>query len=607
MIAGKFLPLICFLTLVPRLAGFPLSMSSSKPMPAAPAVSPQAAYISSGQSMQFTATVAHGRHGVIWTVNTAGSSAPSGTIDPEGNFTAPTITENTTITVTATSAKHPSVSASATVFVIPPASVAATANPQVALYTISVPDGLSAFIQFSADTSYGLSTWSVAAPSGGGPVPILVAGMTGNTAYHMRAVFHPTGATNAVFTDSDHTFTTASYPAANLPGVTASAAHGQTPQPGVELLDLLSTNVGNKLNAVVTDLAGNVLWAYDPGSSIAPGTVPNPVKLLANGNFLVNFSSPTYDGQGSVIQEVDLTGHIVWQMTAAELNAVLATATCAGCNINVVGTHHDFAVLPNGHLVVLAATQQTISSNVVTGDVVIDLDQNHNPVWLWNEFDHLDVNRHPMSWPDWTHTNAVVYSPDDKALMISVRHQSWVIKINYMDGAGDGSILWKLGYQGDFNLLPGTTNAISPVDWFNAQHETNIIGATTAGTLDVLLFDNGDQRVLNTSGTLCGSTTTPCDSRVPILHLDESAKTVDITWIDKLAPLSSPFGGSARLLQNGNIEFDECAATLPPNNNAAIFEVTKTTPPVTVWSMQIAGQYAYRGIRIPSLYPGVQW
>jgi hypothetical protein len=27
----------------------------------------------------------------------------------------------------------------------------------------------------------------------------------------------------------------------------------------------------------------------------------------------------------------------------------------------------------------------------------------------------------------------------------------------------------------------------------------------------------------------------------------------------------------------------------------------------TVWQMDIQGQLAYRGYRIPSLYPGVQW
>ena len=165
----------------------------------------------------------------------------------------------------------------------------------------------------------------------------------------------------------------------------------------------------------------------------------------------------------------------------------------------------------------------------------------------------------------------------------------------------------ELGYQGDFALQSGVTNAVDPVDWFNAQHDANLISTTTSGQLDVLLFDNGNQRVLDSGGTLCGTGTTPGDSRVPILHLDETAKTADITWIDKLAPIFSFFGGSARLLKNGNVEFDECAATPLPNQNAAVFEVTKTIPPQSVCQMQVAGQYGYRIFRIPSMYPGVQW
>jgi hypothetical protein len=603
MMAGKSLFLVCFMLVV----GATPCFSSSDPTtaPATLAVSPQLAYIGSAQSMQFTATSA-----VTWSVSSATPDSSPGTIDAQGNFTAPTVTQNTIVTVTATSVKihgaHHHHDKDATVFVIAPATVASTANPQVALYTIEVPDGLSAFIQFSTDTTYGLCTWSVAAPSGG-PVPILVAGMKGNTAYHMRAVFQPTGTTTIVFTDSDHIFTTSSYPPGNFPPITAATATGQTPQPGVELLDLLDINGGPALTRLsVTDLAGNILWTYVPGPAVSANQIADPIKLLPNGNFLINFNGNP-DGLNSVVQEINLSGQVVWQMTADQLNAALASATCSGCNVKVLGTHHDFAVLPDGHTVFIAATQRDISGTVVTGDVLIDLDQNHNPVWLWNEFDHLDVNRRPMQFPDWTHTNSVVYSPDDKALMLSSRHQSWVIKVNYNDGAGDGSIIWRLGYQGDFALQSGTTNAVDPADWFNAQHDANIVSTTSAGTLDVLLFDNGNQRILDGSGTLCGPTTTPCESRVPILHLDENAKTADITWVDKLATVFSYFGGSARLLKNGNIEFDECASTAPPAANAAIFEVTKTTPPITVWSMKISGQNNYRGLRIPSLYPGVQW
>jgi arylsulfate sulfotransferase len=234
----------------------------------------------------------------------------------------------------------------------------------------------------------------------------------------------------------------------------------------------------------------------------------------------------------------------------------------------------------------------------VTGDVIIDLDENHKPVWAWSTFDHLDLNRHPLSFPDWIHANAIVYSPDDKSLVLSMRHQDWVLKIDYNDGLGAGDILWTLGYQGDFTLQGGT----DPQDWFYAQHDVNIISPNSSGVFQMLMFDNGNNRVLDSSGTVCG-TTTPCVSRVPLLQLDETAKTATIEWVDELAPIFSTFGGSARLLANGNIEFAECA---PNTHGPAIYEVTKTTPPQIVWQLG-TGQNIYRGFRIPSLYPGVQW
>jgi hypothetical protein len=174
-----------------------------------------------------------------------------------------------------------------------------------------------------------------------------------------------------------------------------------------------------------------------------------------------------------------------------------------------------------------------------------------------------------------------------------------VIKVDYNNGQGTGDILWKLGFQGDFTLQNGT----DPIDWFYAQHDANVASTNSSGTFQLTLFDNGDNRVLDAGGDICG-TTTPCVSRVPILQLDESAKTATIEWVDDLSPVYSFFGGSARLLTNGNVEFDECA---PTASSAAIYEVTKTTPPQTVWQMHIAGQNNYRGFRMPSLYPGVQW
>jgi arylsulfate sulfotransferase len=560
--------------------------------------------MNTGQSTQFTAAVTGSNSGVTWAVNgTAGGNSTLGTIDQTGKFTAPSATQSSKVMITATSTVDMTKSASATVEIVAPATVAATANPQVALLTMASPDNSNVSVQFGPTTSYGLTTWTQPAAPATGPVSLFVAGMLANTLYHMRAVIQFSDGTQ--FMDADQVFTTGALPPNQLPALTATTTPGMTPQSGVELLDMLTIPTGpTPFGGVVTDLSGNVLWSYSTGLT---GLVANPIKLLPNGHFLINFSgATTTDGLNSVLQEVDLTGKLIWQMSAADLNTALASATCAGCNITVVGTHHDFQFLPNGHLIVIASLQQVISGVTVTGDAIIDLDQNHNPVWVWNEFDHLDTNRRPYLFPDWTHTNAVIYSADDGNLIISIRHQNWLVKIDYANGAGAGDILWHLGYQGDF-ALQGVADPTDPSNWFYAQHGPSFVTSNTTGKFSLVLFDNGDDRVFAT-GVTCGAAgQLPClYSTVPLLELDETAKTATVAF-NPTTPDYSFFGGNAETLTNGNVEYDECGITSPPAFNAAIYEVTQTSPPQTVWQMKIAGQYAYRGMRIPSLYPGVQW
>src|SRR5579862_4909739 len=90
-------------------------------------------------------------------------------------------------------------------------SVAATANPLVAQYTISPAQAASVYVEFGTDTRYALQTSAQQTPSGGGKVSILVAGMKQNTTYHMRAVINYSN--GAVQYDTDHTFTTGAIPA----------------------------------------------------------------------------------------------------------------------------------------------------------------------------------------------------------------------------------------------------------------------------------------------------------------------------------------------------------------------------------------------------------
>jgi arylsulfate sulfotransferase len=392
-------------------------------------------------------------------------------------------------------------------------------------------------------------------------------------------------------------FVTGSPPALQLTTITATTVPGLTPQSGVELLDLLPNDFNKPTaQAVVTDLSGNILWAYAPAFSFLQA---NPVKLLRNGHFLINFSAQGPDGAFSVLQEVDLGGSLIWQMTAADLNAALAAATCAGCNITVLGTHHDFAQLSNRHLIVIAALQKDISGTTVTGDVIIDLDTDHKPVWVWNAFDHLDINREPMDFPDWTHTNAVLYSADDGNLIISSRHQNWLIKIDYENGIGNGDVLWKLGYQGDFALVGGT----DPTDWFYAQHGPSFVTKNSTGHFALALFDNGNDRIFP-PGKPCESESACFYSTAMILQIDETAKTAEISFHPS-APSGSYFGGNAEVLHNQDFEYDQTVAGA--GNASSIFELSPQNNPQIVWEMQIVGRYAYRGQRIASLYPGVRW
>ena len=258
-------------------------------------ITPSEAALGAGQTIPFAAATSDGSS-VTW-------SASAGTIDATGNYTAPSGTQSVTVTVTATSKKEKTSSAKATVNVVAPGQVAATANVQVATYTISPAALGNVSVQFGTDTSYGLTTWAEPVPNGGGAVSVFVAGMKGNTLYHMRAVVQFSDGSQ--YTDADQTFTTGAYPVADTPVFAAGAKPGMTPQSGVELVDLVDAG-GTVAQVVVADLTGNVLWSYNP--TLPSGLAPNPIKLLPNGHFLINFSVPNPDGGNSILQEVDLSG-----------------------------------------------------------------------------------------------------------------------------------------------------------------------------------------------------------------------------------------------------------------------------------------------------------
>jgi hypothetical protein len=461
-------------------------------------------------------------------------------------------------------------------------------------------------VEFGQNTDYGQSTSPVHTTVG--PVVVQVAGMKADTTYHMRArLDYDNGSSES---DIDRTFTTGSIPNGILPPFTVTATSGLTPQPGVELVDTLQGN-GGISTAFATDIAGNVVWYY-PFSDFAAGLILYPVKQLPNGHFMAEIAATnnapllngTPPGTLNELREFDLVGNTIRSLTMTDLNARLAAANF---NITLQLFTHDFDVLPNGHFLVITNTVRSFTNLVglpgvtnVLGDVVVDLDPDFNPVWVWNEFDHFDVNRHPMGFPDWTHSNALAYSADDGNFLISIRHQNWIVKVDYRDGGGTGNVLWKLGQDGDFKLQGG----VDPTDWFYAQHDVNFISPNTTGSFQVAIMDNGDDRIAPSTAPCNG--TSPCVyTTIPIMQVDENARTASFLFHQILpSNLYSGFAGSTRVLPNTNIEYNLAGLN---NTMAQTYEVTPTATPQTVWQMVITGENTYRSFRVPSLYPGVQW
>jgi arylsulfate sulfotransferase len=434
-------------------------------------------------------------------------------------------------------------------------------------------------------------------------VTVLVAGMRADTTYHMQGIVDLSNGSQLL--DTDHTFTTGSIPADRLPNFTSQASGAGTPSPGVELFSLVAINGNpNLLSTVATDLEGNVIWYYD----LETTAYPFPVKPLPNGHMLVNAFPYAFGVGPNEVREIDLAGNIINRLTVTAVNHALQGVAV----FHASTLHHDVAVLPNGHWILLVNFPETINNapgvpagTLMTGDALIDWDpQQSKAVWTWSSFDHLDPAHAPYGFSDWTHANAITYSPDDGNLILSMRNQNWIIKIDYQNGAGDGSIVWTLGEGGSFTLPPGQ----APIEWNYGQHYPTIVSPNSAGVFSLMFFNDGNGRLMDSNNDVCG---TPgigaCYSSVPIFQLDESAKTATVLWEANLSSYYSLCCGDALLLPNGDMEVDIADDQTVTPGYSDIEELTQTSTPELIWEMQVQSQLAYRGFRIPSLYPGQVW
>lgn len=463
--------------------------------------------------------------------------------------------------------------------------VSRTNHPLVALYSMPpCAAGRTARVRFKLPSDTVWQTTSVKNCTGSTSLNFYIAGMLGSTTYQLQQdVFNGPFATPGPVIN----FATGAIPS-HLPIqayslVKASPAPNNTAYPV-----LLSGPTGSIPYA--TDTMGRMIW-YLPPQLVVVDYLTRP---LAGGTLF----ALTLDGSSSrasrLLREYDLAGNVVRETNYAAISAQLSARGADP----VTTIHHDAIRLPNGWTALLGSVEKVADQGAgpvdVLGDQIVVLDENFQLKWWWNEFDHLDImrpavlgelcHRTDLGCPvltnpaysvanDWTHSNALAYAPDGN-LIVSSRHQDWVMKVDYANGTGDGKLLWRLGKDGDFQV---SSSAANP--WFSHQHN-----AEFQANGELSLFDNGNTRIAEFGG----------HSRGQAWRLDETNKVATPVVNLDLGEFSTATG-SAQLLSNGNYTFD--LGFLGKTSKTKEF-----SPSNALESQQDSAQNSYRSFRMRSLY-----
>ena len=413
-----------------------------------------------------------------------------------------------------------------------------------------------------------------------------LAGMRANTAYVAR---HTVESATGGLTAAAVTFTTRNV-ALQFP----AAVPLSTPVPSYDRILLHGI-----LNArsMATDLNGNLVW-YGP-ADLSMFTRAN------GGTFIGIFEDGSQGPAAQIFREFDLAGVTVAETNAAAVNAQLA----AMGKQPITSFHHEAIRLADGGYLVLAGSERILTgvqgpgAADILGDTILVLDRDLKVEWVWDSFAHLDPSRPAVlgetcTYPatlacsafyggslgnDWLHGNSLQLTPDGN-ILYSVRHQDWLVKIDYRNGAGTGNILWRMGPGGDFKITASDANP-----WFTHQHDAHFLSDNRT----LLLLDNGNTRISNNGdkGT----------SRGQVLLVDEQARTVTLLLNADLKVDSSALG-TAETLPNGNYHFDAGFVQNPSSPNLRFSQALEVDPSGNiVWGMQIDAQ-EYRSYRMTNLY-----
>jgi arylsulfate sulfotransferase len=465
--------------------------------------------------------------------------------------------------------------------------ITATSNPLVYLYSApGCPAGQQMLVEFTSPAGLTQSTPSKTCQDKTS-MNFLLAGMTAQTTYTVQHMLQtPSGQV-----------------AGPMLTVTTPAISIMSPKYDVFQQSTAPTQAGVLLQCalyyptIATDLAGNIIWYYN-------GDITFTTRAAAGGYFFGLYEYQGTDTSHQIVREYDLAG-----TTIAETNAARVSEQLVAMGRRPIDAfHHEARALPGGKFLVLADNEE-ILYNVqgpgpvdVIGDEILVLDSNLQVIWAWDAFEHLDTSRLAVlgetcpsgagcapyylapTANDWLHGNSVQVTPDGQ-ILYSSRHQDWLFEINYENGLGDGSVIWRLGKDGDFQITSS-----DPYPWFSHQHDAGF--QVTPYGLRLLVFDDGNTRVLANPGE---------NSRGQVLQVQEDSLTASLQLNVDMGVYAFALG-SAESLPDGTFHFEAGWITLDPlaGGNASR-SIQFDSSGNVVYGLAI-GTPEYRTMRMQDLY-----
>jgi arylsulfate sulfotransferase len=383
---------------------------------------------------------------------------------------------------------------------------------------------------------------------------------------------------------------------------------------------------------IMLDAAGRVVWYLDTGHRTAS------IEVMENGHLLYNHA------RYRRMIEVSLAGEIIRQWHAANIGA---SPNKDSIPVDCDTLHHEILPLEDDRFMALSTRMRRLKdyypepANLrkraeadVVGDEIVEFGADGKVTSKLNLFDHLDTTRLSNGafgnfWnnkyeetgvkntEDWSHANAIVRTAEKDWIILSLRHQDCLIKMNF----ATGEIRWILGDPSGWES-PWKEKLLTKVgDWTWPYHQHGP-QLTSRGTL--LMYDNGNFRSIPPAEKTLAKDNF---SRVLELEIDEEAMTVKNVWEYRggekdHASFYTPFYGEADELPiTGNILITdgghiELKGGIPSDKIpsdyqwARVFEITHGKTPELVWEVKVAsppaknvGWSIYRSERISSLLP----